>query len=235
MTANYRAVLEELATKADAVMVHRYQMGAPTLAVHNDLQIAITAARAILAEPEPQPVSVHLAAPLQPMLRVHRDEAAPGFVTVPREPTPEMILSGYRRGPDGSSWLQYPAECYRAMIAAAPSQPNGEIAAQAAPVEAQPVAWRYRTNGVHWHIDLCEPPDDAYDEGTLTPLYIHPAAPSAPQARMLTEAEIDEVLTNFWGNKHATSIMREVYREFARTVESAVNGIALAPVAKGEM
>ena len=52
----------------------------------------------------------------------------------------------------------------------------------------QVVAWRYETNSTHTHYSEVEPPDDAYDSGTLVPLYT--ATPKAP-CRMLTEAEID--------------------------------------------
>ena len=45
------------------------------------------------------------------------------------------------------------------------------------PVQAEkqePVAWMYEVNGAHTILDLFEPPDDAYDEGTLYPLYTTP-------------------------------------------------------------
>jgi hypothetical protein len=42
-----------------------------------------------------------------------------------------------------------------------------------APVQ-EPVAWMYEVNGAHTVLDLFEPPDDAYDEGTLHPLYTAP-------------------------------------------------------------
>ena len=47
----------------------------------------------------------------------------------------------------------------------------------AAPVQ-EPVAWMYEVNGAHTCLDLFEPPADAYDEGTLHPLYTTP--PAAP-------------------------------------------------------
>jgi hypothetical protein len=40
----------------------------------------------------------------------------------------------------------------------------------------EPVAWMYEVNGAHTCLDLFEPPDDAYDEGTLHPLYTTPPA-----------------------------------------------------------
>jgi len=38
----------------------------------------------------------------------------------------------------------------------------------------EPVAWMYEVNHAHTCLDLFEPPDDAYYEGTLYPLYTHP-------------------------------------------------------------
>jgi hypothetical protein len=38
----------------------------------------------------------------------------------------------------------------------------------------EPVAWMYEVNHAHTCLDLFEPPDDAYDEGTLYPLYTTP-------------------------------------------------------------
>jgi len=39
----------------------------------------------------------------------------------------------------------------------------------------EPVAWMYAVNGIWTAFSDELPPDDAYDEGTLTPLYTHPA------------------------------------------------------------
>ena len=41
----------------------------------------------------------------------------------------------------------------------------------------EPVAWMYAVNGIWTAFSDELPPDDAYDEGTLTPLYTHPAKP----------------------------------------------------------
>ena len=38
----------------------------------------------------------------------------------------------------------------------------------------EPRAWRYMTNGVHTFYTDEEPPDDAYDEGSLVPLFALP-------------------------------------------------------------
>jgi hypothetical protein len=43
----------------------------------------------------------------------------------------------------------------------------------------EPVAWMYEVNHAHTCLDLFEPPDDAYDEGTLYPLYTHPSQQEA--------------------------------------------------------
>lgn len=40
--------------------------------------------------------------------------------------------------------------------------------------DQEPVAWKYKTNKVHTWITEVKPPDDAYDGGTLTPLYTSP-------------------------------------------------------------
>jgi hypothetical protein len=57
--------------------------------------------------------------------------------------------------------------------------------------ESAPVAWQYRVNGVHVFYTECEPPpDDAYDEGTLQPLYARPAQPPpAEQAQWKWKCE----------------------------------------------
>jgi ribosomal protein S17E len=41
----------------------------------------------------------------------------------------------------------------------------------------KPVAWKYKTNKVHTWITEDMPPEDAYDENTLTPLYTKPTKP----------------------------------------------------------
>jgi len=54
----------------------------------------------------------------------------------------------------------------------------------------EPVAWMYACNGVWTAFSDELPPDDAYDEGTLTPLYTHPA-------KTLTDDEIDELVHEY--------------------------------------
>lgn len=49
---------------------------------------------------------------------------------------------------------------------------NTLVQEKAAPTDAQePVAWRYRVNNAHTEFGEVCPPDDSYDEGSLTPLY----------------------------------------------------------------
>ena len=47
--------------------------------------------------------------------------------------------------------------------------------------EQEPVAWMYEVNNAHTCLDLFEPPDDAYDEGTLHPLYTTPPQRTQPE------------------------------------------------------
>ena len=54
--------------------------------------------------------------------------------------------------------------------------------------EQEPVAWMYEVNKAHTCLDLFEPPDDAYDEGTLHPLYTSP-----PQRKPLTDEEVEKM------------------------------------------
>jgi len=46
--------------------------------------------------------------------------------------------------------------------------------------QAKPVAWRYVVNGVWTNYIEIEPPDDAYDKGSLTPLYATPPSQPVP-------------------------------------------------------
>lgn len=51
------------------------------------------------------------------------------------------------------------------------------------PPVAEPAYWRYMVNATWENFSKVKPPDDAYDEGTLTPLYAHPPA-AEPVAEM---------------------------------------------------
>ena len=53
--------------------------------------------------------------------------------------------------------------------------------------EQEPVAWLYRTNNTWEHVSFVEPPDDAYDEGSLRPVY---TAPPQRGWQGLTDEEI---------------------------------------------
>ena len=75
--------------------------------------------------------------------------------------------------------------------------------------EQEPVAWMYEVNNAHTCLDLFEPPDDAYDEGTLYPLYTTP-----PQRKPLTEQEIGAILEDI--NAFGTRLYT-----FARAIEAA--------------
>ena len=77
---------------------------------------------------------------------------------VPVEPTREMIEAGISERQKNRANIN-PYDAYKAMLAAAPQQ------------AAEPVAWMYLVNGVHVNFSSFDPPDDAYDAGTLVPLY----------------------------------------------------------------
>jgi len=81
------------------------------------------------------------------------------------------------------------------------------------PLEAkdEPVAWMYEVNHAHTCLDLFEPPDDAYDEGTLYPLYTTP-----PQRTWvgLTDEEIVLIVAECSASHQHTDI------HFARAIEA---------------
>jgi hypothetical protein len=52
------------------------------------------------------------------------------------------------------------------------------------------VAWKYTTNKAHTWITEVKPPDDAYDEGSLIPLY---TSPPKSEWRELTDERIQEI------------------------------------------
>lgn len=66
-------------------------------------------------------------------------------------------------------------EMIRIYAAAIRAIPEFEIAA----VAGEPVAWMYRVNNTHDCFCDIKPPEDAYDEGTLIPLYASPVVPGA--------------------------------------------------------
>lgn len=62
--------------------------------------------------------------------------------------------------------------------------------------DQEPAAWFYTTNGAWDCYSKEQPPDDAYDEGSLLPLYARPVppAPSVPDGWLATLTKIDETL-----------------------------------------
>lgn len=61
----------------------------------------------------------------------------------------------------------------------------------AAKKQAEPVAWRYKVNNTHTCFSEIEPPDDAYDEGTLVALYLAPAVAVNEPERFENDAAWD--------------------------------------------
>jgi hypothetical protein len=84
-----------------------------------------------------------------------------------------------------------------------------ELKAQPAPVQ-EPVAWMYEVNGAHTILDLFEPPDDAYDEGTLHPLYTTPPA----------------------AQRQWVGLTQDEFRDFASTFDYGTGGLIRAIEAK---
>jgi hypothetical protein len=63
--------------------------------------------------------------------------------------------------------------------------------------QAEPVAWRYRINGVHVAWSDVMPPDDAYDVGTLQPLYAAPQPQASARASAEDLALVHEFVAHF--------------------------------------
>jgi hypothetical protein len=80
----------------------------------------------------------------------------------------------------------------------------------------EPVAWMYEVNHAHTCLDLFEPPDDAYDEGTLYPLYLAP-----PQRKPLTDEEIDTIGATIFKAEFLDDTEVKSNRELARAIEAA--------------
>lgn len=59
------------------------------------------------------------------------------------------------------------------------------------PENCEPYAWAYKTNNTWEHISFVEPPDDAYDEGSLVVLY---TAPPPREWQGLTDEEIEDCM-----------------------------------------
>ncbi len=60
-------------------------------------------------------------------------------------------------------------------------------------VSSKPVAWKYSVNDAHLMFSISEPPDDAYDEGTLIPLYTYPHSAKSVKVKQLSDEEIYEL------------------------------------------
>jgi hypothetical protein len=92
---------------------------------------------------------------------------------------------------------------------------EGTLEAKGEPVQ-KPVAWMYEVNHAHTCLDLFEPPDDAYDEGTLYPLYTIP-----PQRKPLTDEEIDTIGATIFKAEFLDDTEVKSNRELARAIEAA--------------
>ena len=94
----------------------------------------------------------------------------------------------------------------------------------------KPVAWMYRVNNSFNTFSTIEPPDDAYDEGTLVPLYTHPVKdkphPKCDEAcmylcqmRELTDEEIMEIVADKYEKGHGRYIDTKLFFvEFAKAI-----------------
>jgi len=75
----------------------------------------------------------------------------------------------------------------------------------------EPVAWMYACNGVWIAFSDELPPDDAYDEGTLTPLYTH-------QIKDLTEDEIKKCADSVCHAWKKNGVGELYMEDFARAI-----------------
>jgi len=75
----------------------------------------------------------------------------------------------------------------------------------------EPVAWMYACNGVWTAFSDELPPDDAYDEGTLTPLYTH-------QIKDLTEDEIKKCADSVCHAWKKNGVGELYMEDFARAI-----------------
>ena len=85
--------------------------------------------------------------------------------------------------------------------------------------EQEPVAWMYEVNNAHTCLDLFEPPDDAYDEGTLHPLYTTP-----PQRTWVspTDKEIEAIweVAMFANYGVGAELSNQPFVHYARAIEA---------------
>ena len=75
----------------------------------------------------------------------------------------------------------------------------------------EPVAWMYAVNGIWTAFSDELPPDDAYDEGTLTPLYTH-------QIKDLTEDEIKKCADSVCHAWKKNGVGELYMEDFARAI-----------------
>ena len=80
----------------------------------------------------------------------------------------------------------------------------------------EPVAWMYACNGVWTAFSDELPPDDAYDEGTLTPLYTH-------QIKDLTEDEIKKCADSVCHAWKKNGVGELYMEDFARAILRKAN------------
>lgn len=76
--------------------------------------------------------------------------------------------------------------------------------------EPEPVAWAYKVNNTWEQLSFIEPPNDAYDDDSLVPLYTAP-----PQRKPLSDEQIEDVFFDM--GQYAKVDLKE----FARAIEAA--------------
>ena len=115
-----------------------------------------------------------------------------------------------------SLWLEFNVD-YETIYAI-------EAAVRAELAGQEPVAWAYTVNNSHSVFSAEKPPEDAYDEGTLYPLYAAPVV----QPDMVLEGfkAACAFIDNHAADPDITSEMRKTYAEFMRmrTMIAAAEG-----------
>lgn len=90
----------------------------------------------------------------------------------------------------------------------------------------KPVAWMYAVNGIWTAFSDELPPDDAYDEGTLTPLYIHPAKELKKAVEIIKDFQSDDVPPcKYYEDTYADGWM-DACNEILWAIEDELNGKA---------
>ena len=79
--------------------------------------------------------------------------------------------------------------------------------------EPEPVAWAYKVNKTWEQLSFIEPPNDAYDDDSLVPLYTAP-----PQRKPLSD---DELLAALKSVDSETARLPNGFKLFARAIEAA--------------